>query len=134
MIRKAKREYFEELSLESANNPKKAWQEVKRILGGKERCEVEILKTDGGEIMSKQEMVEEFAQFFSSIVGVLGETSEDAGDAESEVEVESTFRFKEIEERDVLKALLHLNPNKACGTDGISAKVLRMVAPGICMR
>ena len=38
----------------------------------------------------------------------------------------------EIEEGDVLKALLHLNPNKACGTDGTSAKVLRMVAPGIC--
>ena len=27
----------------------------------------------------------------------------------------------EIEEGDVLKALLHLNPNKACGTDGTSA-------------
>ena len=40
--------------------------------------------------------------------------SKNAGDAESEAEVESTFRFKET---DVLKALLHLNPNKACGTD-----------------
>ena len=58
--------------------------------------------------------------------------SEDVGDAESEVEVKPTFRFKEIEERDVLKALPHLNPNKACGMDRISAKVLRMVAPGIC--
>ena len=44
----------------------------------------------------------------------------DAGD------VVSTFRFIEIEEGDVLKALLHLNPNKACGTDGTSAKVLRI--------
>ena len=50
-------------------------------------------------------MVEEFAQFFSSIVGVIGKTNKDAGDAESEVEVESTFRSKEIEEGDVLKAL-----------------------------
>lgn len=72
IIRKAKRECVEELSLESANNPKKAWQEVNRILGGKGRREVEILKTDGGVITSKQEMVEEFAQFFSSIVGVMG--------------------------------------------------------------
>ena len=38
----------------------------------------------------------------------------------------------EIEEGDLLKALLHLNPNKACGMDGTSAKVFRMVAPGIC--
>ena len=29
----------------------------------------------------------------------------------------------EIEEGDVLKALLHLNLNKACGTDGTSAKL-----------
>ena len=50
-------------------------------------------------------MVEEFAQFFSSIVGVMGKTNKDAGDAESEVEVESTIRSKEIEEGDVLKAL-----------------------------
>ena len=38
----------------------------------------------------------------------------------------------EIEEGDVLKALLHLNPNKACGTDRTNTKVVRMVAPGIC--
>ena len=57
--------------------------------------------------------------------------SEDAGDADSEVGVESTFSFKEIEEGDVLKPLLHLNPNRACGKDGISAKVLRMVTLGI---
>ena len=56
----------------------------------------------------------------------MGKTSKDAGDAESEVEVESTFRFKEIEEGDVLKALPHLNPNNDCGMDGISAKVLRI--------
>ena len=106
MIRRAKREYFEELSLESANNPKKAWQAVNGILGGKGRREIEILKTDGGVITSKQEMAEEFARFFSSIAGVMGKTSEDAGDAESEVEVESVFRFKEIEEGDISKALL----------------------------
>lgn len=53
MIRKAKREYFKELSLESVNNPKKAWQEVNRIQSGKGRREVDILKTDGGVITNK---------------------------------------------------------------------------------
>ena len=59
MIRKAKREYFEGLSLESVNNPKKAWQEVNRILSGKGRREVDILKTDGSVITSKQMMAED---------------------------------------------------------------------------
>ena len=38
----------------------------------------------------------------------------------------------EIEEGDVWKALLHLNPKKGCGMDRTNAKVLRTVAPGIC--
>ena len=33
--------------------------EVNRILGGKGRCEVDILKTDGGVITSKQMMAED---------------------------------------------------------------------------
>ena len=42
------------------------------------------------------------------------------------------FKFKEIEEGDVLKVFKILDPNKACGADEIGSKLLRMVAPGIC--
>ena len=44
---------------------------------------------------------------------------------------ESIFKFARIEEEDVLKCLKSLDPNKAVGTDGISAKILRTVAAGI---
>ena len=46
--------------------------------------------------------------------------------------MKSKFSFRQIEESEVLKTLLRLNPNKASGVDGISSKLLRMVAPGIC--
>ena len=42
---------------------------------------------------------------------------------------EVRFEFKQIEEGDTLKVLMSLDPNKACGADGISAKLLKMVAP-----
>ena len=64
-----------------------------------------------------------------SIVGVMGKTSEDEEMLSPKLRLSLLL---EIEEGDVMKALLHLNPNKARGTDGTSAKVLRMVAPGIC--
>ena len=44
----------------------------------------------------------------------------------------SKFEFEEVKEEDVLELLKGLDPNKACGADGIGAKLLTMVAPGIC--
>ena len=43
----------------------------------------------------------------------------------------TTFKFTEVIEQDVLKRLTSLNERKAAGPDGISAKLLRMVAPTI---
>ena len=41
------------------------------------------------------------------------------------------FKFVEIDEDTVTKHLNHLNDKKAMGADGISAKPLRLAAPGI---
>ena len=47
-------------------------------------------------------------------------------------ESKSKFEFEEVKEEDVLELLKGLDPNKACGADGIGAKLLRKVAPDIC--
>ena len=44
---------------------------------------------------------------------------------------ESSFKFSEIKEEDVLKSLKVLNPNKAIGVDKIGGKLLCMTACGI---
>ena len=41
------------------------------------------------------------------------------------------IEFTEIDEETVLQHLTNLNVRKAIGADGISAKLLRMAAPGI---
>jgi len=56
------------LSKESAHNPKKAWQEVNRLLGRGSRREIEVLKTEIGEMTDKQEIVMELAKIFASVV------------------------------------------------------------------
>ena len=43
-------------------------------------------------------------------------------------------RFTEIDEETVLRHLTNINVRKATGADGISAKLLRMTAPGIAKK
>ena len=44
---------------------------------------------------------------------------------------DSSFKFSEIEEEDVLKLLKVLDPNKTIGVNKIGGKLLRMTACGI---
>ena len=120
------------LSKESAHNPKKAWQEVNRLLGRGGRREIEVLKTEMGEMTDKQEIVLELANIFASVVGVKEDSKEEVQEYELELNVKSKFSFSQIEESEVLQTLLQLNPNRASGVDSISSKLLCMVAPGIC--
>ena len=71
--RRAKRHYFEDLSVQSAGNPRKAWKEINRLLGTGYRREVDSLKVGAGVITDKQDIAEEFGSFFSSVVGTIGE-------------------------------------------------------------
>ena len=45
-IRKAKIQYFEELSEQSKGNPKKAWREVNRLLGNTCNHGINSIRTD----------------------------------------------------------------------------------------
>ena len=105
------------LSKESAHNPKKAWQELNRLSGRGGRRETEVLKTEIGEMTDKQELVMELAKFFASIVGVKEDSKEEVQEYELELNVKSKFSFRQIEESEVLKAFLRLNPNKASGVN-----------------
>ena len=71
--RRAKRHYFEDLSVQSVGNPRKAWKEINRLLGTRYRCKVDSLKVGAGVITDKQDIAEEFGSFFSLVVGTIGE-------------------------------------------------------------
>ena len=76
------------LGKESAHNPRKAWQEVNRLLGRGGRREVEVLKTEIGEMTDKQEIV-----IFCICCWSKGGQQ---GGNELELNVKSKFSFRQI--------------------------------------
>ena len=93
--------------------------------------EISSLKVETGVVSDKQEIASKLGEFFSSLVGVVDEGAGNIDVGKELPSCESIFKFARIEEEDVLKCLKSLDPNKAVGTDGISAKILRTVAAGI---
>ena len=69
-VKRAELEYFKRLSEQSARNPRKAWQEVSRLLGSGSRSEISVLRSEKGEITCPQNVADEFGRFFSKTVGV----------------------------------------------------------------
>ena len=123
------------MSEQSARNPRKAWQEVSRLLGSGSKREISALRSGKGEITCPQEVADEFGRFFSIIVSVTSEGQEQShsrNDPGLNGGCKIQFKFKEVEEGDVLKVLKTLYLNKACGADDIGSKLLQMVAFGIC--
>ena len=57
----------------------------------------------------------------------MGKTN--AGDALQLPECEHHFKFKRVEEEDVLRLLRQCDVKKAVGVDGISGKLLQLAAP-----
>ena len=130
-LRKAKLQYFEGLSEQSGRNPRKAWKEVSRLLGSGSKCGISALRTDAGLLTKKGDIAEEFGKYFSSIVGGLDGECSSAGVCSGLPVCEQKFKFGRVEEEDVLALLRGLDPNKATGVDGVSAKIIRVAASGI---
>ena len=66
-IRKAKIQFFEELSEQSKGNPKKAWREVNRLLGSTCKHGINSIRTDSHVLTERQDIADEFGRYFSSI-------------------------------------------------------------------
>ena len=77
----------------------------------------------------QKSIVEEFSEYFYTLVGAL---DEGVDKVVKEFPVcDHEFSFTRVEEEEVLKLLRGLDVNKAVGVDAISAKLLRIAAPGI---
>ena len=130
-IRKAKLQYFEGLSEQSKKNPRKAWKEVNRVLGSVCKRKINSVRADAGFLTDRQDIADEFARYFSLLVGGLDDEGGSVDVAAGLSVCENEFKFDRVEE-DVLALLRGLDPNKAVGTDGVSATFLRITASGIC--
>ena len=128
-LKKAKLQYFDDLSHQASGNPKKLWKELNRVLGRGSEQNIEALKVSSGRVIDRQGIVEELSKYFSSWSGVSGAELDEDQFALPQLSWE--FKFEKIEEEIVLNVLKWLDINKATGLDNISAKLGRMAAPAI---
>ena len=89
-----------------------------------------MIRTSQGELSDSQQIAEEMNSYFSSCVSSSNPILGVVNDLEIPP-VNARIEFTEIDEETVLQHLTNLNVRKATGADGISAKLLRMAAPGI---
>jgi len=133
-LRMAKLLYFESLSEESRRNPRKLWNGLNKALGRKNKHKIDSLTTPQGILRDEQDIANEFSDFFSKWVSTSSDTDDDAeleNLPEKLIKNVGEFSFHKVDEEVVLVLLHSLDPAKATGLDGFSARMLKMAAPGI---
>ena len=90
--------------------------------------EITVFKSDCGELVNRCEIAEEFNTYFSRCVAAATREGSVLFTGKYTDEV---LKFDEISEEDTLPYQSCLNTRKATGVDCLSARLLRMIAPGI---
>ena len=85
------------------------------------------LRNEGGATLTNtSDIVNEFARHFSSLPTPKCETT-----LGKVAHVDSSFQFEAVTEEEVGRVLANLDERKSTGSDGISARLLKMTAPAI---
>ena len=132
LISKKKKDYNKKLSESLFENPKHFWSAVKSTT--KSRQSVNFLRTDGTFTTDKMCMADILNKFFHS---VFNPREAESPTSTSETLTPSTPQLCDIElaDSEVAEVLRHLDPNKACGPDGIPSRLLfelaNVIAPSL---
>ena len=125
LLENSQRHHEEDLSKEAKNNPKKLWKYIKSKLKTKTGISP-LLKPDKTLTTNEQEQAEVLSNFFASVL---------EREPQGELPILPTRQLItpplediNITEDKVLKRLKKLNPNKSCGPDQLSPKVIREIA------
>ena len=134
--KKAKRGFIEMQFEETRGNSKMTWKYIQQTVGKKDKEELsETFKVNGRTSTDKHLISNYLNDYFNKIGSKLAEKTANskytAGQYASRLEVNSTFKFQEINEREFLSFCKKLKPKKSCGMDEISSSLLKEIAPAI---
>ena len=156
LLRKQKREYYNNLDPKILADNKKFWKRVKPLFSGKQKVlEKNIVILEGQNIISdNKEVAEKLNNFFIEAVENLDidqfetedlDESEDLDDLDKiikmyqnhpsvqkikeNIDIEEKFTFQEIGEQSLNKILYSIDPKKASVENDIPAKVLKGSGP-----
>lgn len=138
--RRAIKEYWNAISIDMNNNPRKFYNTFTPFLNSKTKDNSAISLNIRGVIQQDQGLVaQEFTNNFCSIADHIGGpyacniTENDCDLHRSALAINAkhtpnTFKFRKLKRQEVLAALKEINPNKAAGYDMLPARVLKIAA------
>ena len=123
---------------EAKGDSKKTWQTIKSETGSKTQQKNELndnFKIDGKSSYDKQEIANGFNTYFNNIGKNLADNiptpQQDYKHYANKDTKNTTFSFKTVTSKQVLKIGNSLKPKASCGPDGISSKTLKQILPAI---
>ena len=125
LLENSQRQHEKKLSTNAKSNPKQLWKYIKSKLKTKTGISP-LLKPDNTLTKDEQEQAEVLSNYFATVL-----EKEPAGDIPSlPIRTLTTPPLEDINitEEKVLKKLKKLNPNKACGPDQITPRLIREIA------
>ena len=132
LVKTKKKRYYDDRFRHLISNKKSFFEELKK-LAGRTKCRRRIdLKTSDGVISHDQQVADFFNSYFSTIGSTIQSPSPPGNPETPGASMNSLSMFlTPVTNREIYEILMNLNSNKSPGLDGISAKVLKLMAPAI---
>ena len=133
-MREAKKQYYNDLIQENLGKPDKLWASLKKILPSSTNVSPHELEIDGKQISDSHHIANHFNTFFSTIGANLASKIPFVPETfPNNTRCKTKFKFSKIEPDEVNKLLQSLSNNKATGTDGIPARIVKHLAPALTL-
>lgn len=134
MLRESKRKFYNELIISSDNKSRTVWSMVNTLTGRSGRGQSVELDVDGVIFDNSDELVNIFAEYFSTIT----QSSLDhyyqntlSTSCTTSCSLDTTFFFHPVLDCEIADTVKSLRKNKSSGADSISAKVLKLISTEI---
>ena len=131
MVRQAQMQLYKEIGENAGRNPRKLWRELDKLIGNGKKFGIDRLRTEEGVVVDQQGVADVFSDQFSSWVGTAGDCENGMIFHAGLPQLDCDFKFKRIEEEEVLQLLRSLVIKKSTDVDGIGAGLLQLVAPAV---
>jgi hypothetical protein len=117
---------------QNANNPKKMWEILNEITGGKKgECKIEKIKVDNVTISDGKLMAEEFNNFFAkvgtNISNSISPTTTDPISLLPQYTVNQNLSFGQMQQADFISIINSMKPKSSSDMDGVSTKMLKLL-------
>ena len=136
LIKKRKREYFENKLSENIGKPKELWKTIKELGLSKKASEVSniCLRKEGENVFDPKLTANIFKDFFANLatklVEILPKPPKKFGERYissfyEKLNINSIFAFKSVDEETIVKILQNMKESKAAGIDNINGRFLK---------